>query len=85
MRTTPQHFRHFSELIVRTKDHAQFMQARQIVRQRRERVTGEVEYLQRVRELVDFRRKSRQAARQIEAFSANQVAGAELCECVHDF
>ncbi|MNY45405.1 hypothetical protein D3C86_1805030 [compost metagenome] len=74
----------FGELVVRAEQHPQTIEPVQVIRQPAQGVAAEVEHLQRVRQVEDFPGKLRQAAGQIEAGDARQLAGAQLGKGVHE-
>jgi len=55
----------------------------QVVRQRAQRVAGEVEHFERVRQLEDLGRQLGQAAAQVEALCPGQLARAQAAQLAH--
>ena len=83
LRALAQHRGQFGETVVRAKQNAQALQARQRVRQRTQLVAAQVQNLQVLGELEQFVGKFAQAAAQADPLQPGQRAAAQLLQCVH--
>ena len=73
-----QNRRQFGERIIGTKENAQLVQTWQIIGQRRERISRQIENFQRLGKIKNLARKHRQAARQFQSPAPRQFPATQL-------
>src|SRR5450830_1367000 len=78
LRARTQHRRQDGKQVIRTKYYAQLVQARQIIRQAAQLITGQIQNFQAIGQLKDFRWKRSQATRQRQATYPRQPARAQF-------
>ena len=80
---TAQHARQLGEVVVRTKDHPQLVQAGQVIGQAAELVARQIQNLQRVGQRVNLAWKFAQVFTQLQARDAREFSCAQLSQRVH--